>query len=206
VLAVALTAWGAQAQFEVASIKPGDPSLGGYSMRSFPGRLELRNYTVKACIEMAYSVNDNQLAGGPKGFDTEGYDIIAKLPEGGKGEQIPQMLQALLADRFHLTFHRETRSLAAYLLMPAKGGPKMPQATETISTSWGARRIRGKGIGMAALADMLTKLLEHPVFDETGLEGRYDVTLDFAPVQASPTPTNEDLGLPFFRRFKSNSA
>ncbi len=205
-LAVALTAWGAQAQFEVASIKPGDPSLGGYSMRSFPGRLELRNYTVKACIEMAYSVNDNQLAGGPKGFDTEGYDIIAKLPEGGKGEQIPQMLQALLADRFHLTFHRETRSLAAYLLMPAKGGPKMPQATETISTSWGARRIRGKGIGMAALADMLTKLLEHPVFDETGLEGRYDVTLDFAPVQASPTPTNEDLGLPFFRRFKSNSA
>jgi uncharacterized protein (TIGR03435 family) len=206
VLAVALTAWGAQAQFEVASIKPGDPSLGGYSMRSLPGRVELRNYTVKACIEMAYSVNDNQLAGGPKGFDTEGYDIIAKLPEGGKGEQIPQMLQALLADRFHLTFHRETRSLAAYLLMPAKGGPKMPQATETISTSWGARRIRGKGIGMAALADMLTKLLEHPVFDETGLEGRYDVTLDFAPVQASPTPTNEDLGLPFFRRFKSNSA
>ena len=205
-LAVALTAWGAQAQFEVASIKPGDPSLGGYSMRSFPGRLELRNYTVKACIEMAYSVNDNQLAGGPKGFDTEGYDIIAKLPEGGKGEQIPQMLQALLADRFHLTFHRETRSLAAYLLMPAKGGPKMPQATETISTSWGARRIRGKGIGMAALVDMLTKLLEHPVFDETGLEGRYDVTLDFAPVQASPTHTNEDLGLPFFRRFKSNSA
>jgi uncharacterized protein (TIGR03435 family) len=41
---------------------------------------------------------------------------------------------------------------------------------------------------------MLTKLLEHPVFDETGLEGKYDVTLDFAPVQASPTPANDDLG------------
>jgi uncharacterized protein (TIGR03435 family) len=197
-LALALAAWGAQAQFEVASIKPGDPNLGGYSMRSFPGRVELRNYTVKACIEMAYSVDDNQLAGGPKGFDTEGYDIIAKLPEGGKGEQIPQMLQALLADRFKLTFHRETRSLPAYLLMPAKGGPKMPRATETISTSWGPRRIRGKGIGMAALVDMLTKLLEHPVFDETGLEGKYDVTLDFAPVQASPTPANEDLGPSIF--------
>ena len=74
----------------------------------------------------------------------------------------------------------------------------MPQATETISTSWGARRIRGKGIGMAALADMLTKLLEHPVFDETGLEGKYDVTLDFAPVQAAPTATNEDLGPSIF--------
>ena len=197
-LAVASAAWGAQEQFEVASIKPADPNAPGTSMNYSPGRLQLRNYTVKACIKLAYHVNDNQIPGGPKGFDSEGYDIVAKVPAGAKDEQILQMVQTLLADRFKLTFHRETRILPVYVLTVAKGGLKMPQATEYGGTSSGLRFIRGKGIETANLVDLLTRVVEHPVFDETGLKGIYNVDLEFAPVQAAPTATNEEPGAAIF--------
>jgi uncharacterized protein (TIGR03435 family) len=198
VLAAALAAWGAQAQFEVASIKPADPNAPGSSKTYSTGRLVLRNYTVKACMKLAYHLNDNQLPGGPKGFDSEGYDIFAKAPAGIKDEQLLQMVQALLVDRFKLAFHREVRSLPVYVLTVAKGGLKMPQATEYGGTSSGLRFIRGKGIETANLVDLLTRVVEHPVFDETGLKGIYNVDLEFAPVQATPTATNEEPGAAIF--------
>lgn len=184
-LALALAAHSAQVQFEVASVKPGDANARGNSANFPAGRMVLRNYPLKGLIEMAYEINDSELIGEPKGFDKEGYDIDATVPRGASDDQRMEMLQALLVDRFKLAFHRETRSLQAYVLTVAKGGAKLSPATGQ-GTSYGPRMIKGKSIDLPELAEMLTKVLGRPVFDETGIKGSYDVSLDFAPVQASP--------------------
>jgi uncharacterized protein (TIGR03435 family) len=104
--------------FEVASVKPADLSLSGnggsHSSRTTPGRIEARNLYLRNLVTWAFRLNSNQVVGGPAWMGTAGWDIDAKLPAGATMSQVPEMMQGLLAERFHLVYHRdhrETRTL-----------------------------------------------------------------------------------------------
>ena len=119
-------------EFEVASVKPSAPLTGGRVLvggRSDPGRATYNNMSLKNLIGLAYKVKPYQISG-PGFLDTDRFDITAKLPEGAGQDQVYLMLQSLLADRFKLTLHHETKELPLYELTVAKGGPKLKASVE----------------------------------------------------------------------------
>jgi uncharacterized protein (TIGR03435 family) len=187
----------ARAEFEVVSVKPGDPADPSSSARTTPGGLEMRNTTLKNLVRSAYQLNEYQLEGGPKWMDSARFNIDAKLPAGVPRDQIPQMMQALLADRFKLEFHRATRTLPEYALVVAKGGPKLPVAGEDdlkrVRSSQGDRQLKAWGMPISSLANMLISAVGAPVLDRTGLDGKYNFILEFAPLFGTP---REDETLP----------
>ena len=94
------------------------------------GRLTTQNAPLMRLIQMAYSVQRFQIVGGPGWTNSEGYDIEAKPAVKTTRKQMWLMLQALLADRFKLTLHREKRELPVYALTAAKSGLKLPPPKE----------------------------------------------------------------------------
>src|SRR5215475_10615295 len=124
-------------QFDAASVKPSVAgNLGGSTFEFLPGGgLRITNGTLRAMLETAYEVREFQTIGGPSWVGSEHYDILAKnsnAPLTGTGaENIKTtrlQLQALLAERFKLQVHRETRELPEYALEVAKSGPKLDNA------------------------------------------------------------------------------
>ena len=177
-------------EFEVVSIKPGDPTNSSSSGRGTPGGLEWRNTTANNLIRGAYNLNEFQLVGSPKWASTERFNVDAKYPAGADRHQASLMIQSMLADRFHLQFHRETKMLPEYNLVVAKGGPKLERADPSDpkkgSSSQGPRLIRARGQNMASLARMLISVVDAPVVDRTGIEGEYNFDLQFVPLLAAP--------------------
>jgi uncharacterized protein (TIGR03435 family) len=123
--------------FEAASVKPSEqgrrglgPLRGGPGTSS-PGQLS-GSASLKALLMRAYSLKEYQISG-PAWIDAERYEIVAKISTGATRPQVSLMLQALLAERFGLAVHRETREVAIYVLVAGKGGPKLkasdPNAT-----------------------------------------------------------------------------
>ena len=92
-----------------------------------PGMVNYGNVTLKMLISRAYGVKDFQVSG-PGWIDSLGYDVAAKIPAGVPAEQIPLMLQTLLAERFKLALHRESKTTDLYALIVGKGGPKLKEA------------------------------------------------------------------------------
>ena len=177
-------------QFEVVSIKPADPNEHGSSGRTTPGTFEMRNTTLKTLVRAAYALNEYQLEGGPKWLDSDRFNVVAKFPAGVPRDQTLHMLQAMLAERFHLEIHRVTKTLPEFALVIAKGGPKIPEASEDDRnrqrSDQGDRQIRGWGMPVSSLAQMLISAVGAPVIDRTGLEGKYTFKLAFAPLQGTP--------------------
>jgi uncharacterized protein (TIGR03435 family) len=193
--------------FDVASVKPAPPAPDG-RIRSFlggdAGRVNWTNASLRDIIREAYQLKDYQISG-PDWLGTERYNLVAKLPDGAPESQKCPMLQTLLAERFHLTVHREKKDLPAYSLTVAKGGVKMKEFVEgsegaaapvksgpeaaantvvagkgaAVRTSFG--RIQAEGVTSASLADILSVHMDRPVVDETGLSARYDVALNWTP-------------------------
>jgi uncharacterized protein (TIGR03435 family) len=123
---------GPKLEFEVASIKPAAPMTGGMfriGMRVDAGRMDYENVSMKDCVRTAYRLKDYQISG-PDWMATTRFDITAKLPEGGTKEQVPEMLQALLADRFKISVHHELKPHDSYALVVAKNGPKLTPSEE----------------------------------------------------------------------------
>jgi uncharacterized protein (TIGR03435 family) len=201
---VAVAQPGAPPKFDVASIKPaaGDPCM---CINTTPGgRVRATSMTLKFLVQMVYRVQDFQVSGGPPWFDSLRYDIEAKSDPPPKESEVPVMLQQLLADRFQLVFHRETRELPVYALVLArkdgKPGPGMVESKEGSCTppdpakpseasgkpdcgqGWGnARMLRSSSVQMDYLATSLSRLLRTKVIDQTGLTGKYDLKLDWTP-------------------------
>ncbi len=180
----------ARAEFEVVSVKPGDPADPSSSSGGTPGRLQMRNTTLNNLVRGAYRLNELQLEGGPKWADSQRFNIDAKLPAGASRDQIPLMMQSLLADRFKLVYHRVTKMLPEYELVVAPGGPKLQEASpedqNNQSSSQGDRLIKGKALTMSTLANMLISAVGAPVVDRTGLTGKYTISLTFAPLLGTP--------------------
>src|SRR5437016_2348312 len=116
-------------QFEVASIKPSnaDPSSSG--IKTGHGRLDAKNVTLKRCIMGAYGIGPHQISGGPDWLDSDRFEISAKADRPIDEDAVLMvMLQGLLAERFKLVFHRETKIMPAFVLEVAKNGPKLEKA------------------------------------------------------------------------------
>ena len=111
-------------KFEVASIKP-TGMRGGGNMWPWPGRLTARA-PLRVLMEAAYHVQPFQIVGGPEWIRSDQYEVDAKATGDPGHAQLLLMLQSLLAERFQLRFHRESREMPVYALVPARGGLKLP--------------------------------------------------------------------------------
>jgi uncharacterized protein (TIGR03435 family) len=135
-------------------------------------------------IGLAYDVFDSQISGGPNWLDTEKYDIQAKAGSALKVWRMRLMLQSLLAERFRLALHRETKEEPIYELVVAKGGPKIEPAAGA-KTPGHLRVGTGQLTGIAAPISWLTQSLsgnlDRYVVDKTGLNGNYNFTLQWTP-------------------------
>jgi len=187
-------------EFEVASIKPAPPQAPGRvstRMSADAGRLTYTNVSLSDVIAKAYSVPHNQISA-PAWLDTERFDIAAKIPAGIAMDRIPQMLQALLADRFKLALHRDKKVLPIYRLVVAKDGPKLQPAESSGGLSMGinpgSAHVNGN-VSMAWLADYLSVRLARPVLDQTALDGAYAVALDWVP-DPTAEPASMAMGQP----------
>ena len=141
---------------------------------------------------MAYGPLADQQLVGPEWIDTAFLDVNAKMPEGAAKEQIPRMLQTLLADRLKLTVHQESRTMPVYKLIVGKAGPKMKEVNPSkfineIVLSPLSRGFRGH-LTMPILAHLLSQSLDRYVLDSTGLKAIYEVDLQWTPDEASALP------------------
>jgi uncharacterized protein (TIGR03435 family) len=175
--------------FAAATIKPSDPNLPGYGTRISPGQFLASSYTLRLLILYAYDLSRTQVLGGPAWLDSDRYNIVAK-PEGDGAPTLGQwktMLQKLLADRFELRFHRETRTLSVYGLTVARGGPKLTPAEDSGDAIgdinfYALGKLGAKHASMADFVHSMQKnVLDLPVVDQTGLSGRYDFALNWVP-------------------------
>lgn len=173
--------------FEVVSVKP-SRSDGSHS-KSMPGRYSATNIKVRELIQDAFRVKDFQISRTPNWTDTEGFDIAATTGSSGNltDKELEPMLQSLLADRFKLRFHRETKELSAYALVVAKNGPKLIAHSGDAVPDTSIRHGSGKLImsatkaTMSRLSDVLGRRTGRTVVDRTGLSGEYDLKLEWAP-------------------------
>jgi uncharacterized protein (TIGR03435 family) len=174
--------------FEVASVKTVTRAPGeGPHNKAGVDRVEFRYATLWYCITYAYGVKSYQVFG-PDWLRDSRYEILAKGPTGTVAEQMPKMMQELLAERFKLRVHHEKRELAGLALMVGKNGPKLKEsAIESDDAQFGmsasvtgAERLEVTNAAMPKLASMLSALLGRSVIDKTGLTGRYNFVLEFS--------------------------
>jgi uncharacterized protein (TIGR03435 family) len=213
--------------FEAASIEPfpeGSPIMmsgcvGGPGSGD-PGRIHCEYTTLTMLLTRAYLVKNQQIAG-PSWMDSVHFNIIAKLPAGATKEQVPAMFRNVLADRFKVVLHHETRLLPAYSLTVSKTGIKMKESGSPAAPSangtpppggklpigddsfpilrpssyasgpivlyrQGRARLQASNTTAAMLAEALSRQLDRVVVDETGLTGRYDMTLYWTPDAGEP--------------------
>jgi uncharacterized protein (TIGR03435 family) len=183
-----------QQVFEVASVKRSAPDSHTETRRYPGGRFTATGVTLKALIQRAYDVQDFQIVGGPKWLTSYRYDVEAKASRDVSPEQLNHMIQALLADRFRLTIHRETRNLPIYALTVEKNGPILRKNTKGFGPTWSIGRglLQGEKISMSVLAsDLLEKALGRVVVDHTGVDGDFDIKLTWTPDSpGEKTPDN----------------
>jgi uncharacterized protein (TIGR03435 family) len=191
--------------FESASVKPANSGKLGPSVDTFAGRFKATNATVRYLLQYAYSVMDFQVAGGPTWIGSEKYDIDAKGESNVKDREYRSMMSALLADRFRLKFHRETRELPVYALVLAKNGPKLLPAAKDAKSSMDGNRgeLTVRNATVVEFASILSNVLGRKVVENTGLTGRYDLTLKWTPDDSRTQPGSnlrlaDPAGLPIF--------
>jgi uncharacterized protein (TIGR03435 family) len=194
--------------FEVASVKPADPDLADsifVGMSADPSFVTYRNLNLRDAIRGAYKVRDFQIVG-PDWMSTARFDVAAKLPAGATTDQIPEMFQALLEERFKLTWRREPKEMQVYALLAGKDGPKLkaaemtnpqpmamgtdgkPRAAVMFGGSLSAMTITAPAASLLTLVGVMTRFTSRPVVDETGIDGLYEFSLTFA--------AEADAGLP----------
>jgi uncharacterized protein (TIGR03435 family) len=179
----------ARPAFEVASLKPDKSQTGVDRIKRTGGSWIIENVSLKRLIGMAYGVADGRdyLLKGPDWLDTENFDIAAKFPPQTSDEQVLIMLQRLLDERFKLKLHREPHEFSVYALVVDKRGAKLrPVAHPGPSYRFSARggHAVGMSVSMAQFADRLSRetvQIGRQVVDFTGLEGKFDLTLDWNP-------------------------
>ncbi|HEY4088369.1 MAG TPA: TIGR03435 family protein [Bryobacteraceae bacterium] len=208
VLALALILPAAGFAQMVAVIRPSDPA----ACREYPiiddrgGAYDMRCVRIHFLLQTAFGVRAFQISGGPGWITSDRYDIAAKretsandIPEKDvseltdkerqtKGALLRETLQRLLADRFQLRTHRETKQLPIYLLTVASGGSKLESAGSS-DVSGGLRPGRGLLAGdrtdVPFLARALSEIVGRPVVDQTGLTGKYNFELKWNPEMGS---------------------
>ena len=167
---------GQTASFEVASIKPNTSVSGNSSLHFGRGQVRIENYSLRQLVMQAYDLQDYEISA-PGWLDDVRFDIVGKGPEG----PVAPRLQNLLAERFKLAVHRESRTVTGYVLLVDKKGPKLHESTEA-GDGWGrgSGSLKTTGTTMARFARLLSVAVTRPVKDMTGLKGKYDFDLKWA--------------------------
>ncbi len=231
--ALLLAALASGQSFEVASVKPVGPVVGGDGRGSTGAggmgsgcdgnapRMDASRFTVTttpyALISWAYGYNKtwgcsyvsfgDLITGGPAWVRSERFEVQAVIPADapkysfdefmrGDATQLEKMLQNLLAERFKLAVHRETKEVPAYALTLAKGGSKLTRPSADDKKGFGMRRmpdqsnkILGRKVEIRDLAFLLLMTTRRPVVDRTGLTGEFNFDLTFAPLDDSSAET-----------------
>ena len=177
--------------FEVASVKANAAGAGGAgpgrgreTVTPSPAGITMKNVHLKSVIQWAYHLQAIQVSG-PAWLDDNRYDIVAKTAGEVPTDQQRVMMQTLLAQRFKLVCHPETKDMPAYVLTVAKGGHKMKKAEsegEMEVKPGGSNRMVASfsKVTVAQLAEFASSPLQGVVVDQTGLKGGYDFTLDLS--------------------------
>jgi uncharacterized protein (TIGR03435 family) len=182
-----------------------------------PERIVFTNVSLMSVLQRAYGMQSYQISG-PAWIASARYDITAKVPPGITKEGCNLMLQHLARDRFHLQLHYAAKKLHGYELVRGKSEPKLKPSSEAgpdvvpveapQTDSSGFPRLSAPGLMLleglqgatvvsfltaraqpvSALTDFLSKEFRLPVIDKTGLTGRFDFTLEFAPQAPGAVP------------------
>jgi len=181
------------AAFEVASVKVSHEPLNSDASKTTVGSVWMRGMTLRASIGMAYNVKEFQVLGGPKWLDSERYDIDAKSAGAAHGPELMAMLQTLLAERFQLALHRETKAFPGYALVVSKAGLKMvavEPGKPSVSSHNGS--MTAEKASMADLARDLSRRLKAQVDDATGLTRVFDFKFELPPQENRTAPSAGD--------------
>ena len=192
--------------FEAASIKLHPPNASRIVQFSpyGTGRYTITAASLSLLVQLAYGFPEDQIAGNDK-LGSGTFDVAVKAEDGVKLDypQLKPRLQRLLEERFHLATHRSTKESQTYVLVKAKGGPKLtatsdPPGQGTIAASG----LFNSSATMAGLAGMLQIALHRPVVDKTEIDGNYRINLkaNVTEVRDSSLPSvftalEEQLGL-----------
>ncbi len=190
--------------FEVASVKRaaggGPPGDIPRNMDNSPGHFAMRNAPLRYCLEWAYNLQDYEISGPDWIKSDERYDIIAIAPGPASNDEMRLMLQRLLTERFQMKLHWEKRELSVYALVLGKGSPKLKAAA-----SDGQPELSGGASGaffhnqpLSRLTFLLTRRLDRPVLNLTGLTGIYDFTLDISGLPTGVTQAGDNPGPSIF--------
>ncbi len=181
--------------FDVASVKPAVPGATGARIQYLPGgRFLGSNVPIVFLIEDTYGVRDFQIAGDPQWTSVIAdsyngrYDIEAKANESATQSEMKEMVKMLLADRFKLKVHMETRAMSVYALVSGKGGVKLAAAKENgkprgsgaialMLPGW----MQGNNVAMPILIQSLSEYVDRPVVDKTNFTDAFDFRLTFTP-------------------------
>jgi uncharacterized protein (TIGR03435 family) len=185
-------------EFEAASIKPNRSGEGRSSMRGSQGRIVMENVSLQKVILWAYGIADDRdnALNGPDWLPTEHFDIQATFATDANVDNVRRMTQNLLADRFKLALNSVTTERKVYALVIAKNGPKIHPVDDDgqRTTSSASGRLEAHKIAMTKLADLLTRILDRPVVDSTGLAGVFDFNLQWSPDETQRIASVEDIG------------
>ena len=217
VVATAVIAAQSPNEFEVISIRPAadqPPDRAALGLHVSGSQVRLTHMSIKDYVALAYNVQAQQVVG-PDWIDQQRFDFAAKLPDGSSSSEVPAMMQAMLAARFEMKLHHESRQLPVYALSIAKGGLKLQAAAPSETpASTGTRNVEAGGsangvavdlgggasftlvpnhveirkITLETLARTLTRFSDRPVVDETGGGAAiYDMTLELSPDEYTAT-------------------
>jgi len=200
----------ARREFEVASsraVSNQPPAQVAVGLTIDGSQVRITYLSLKDYLAIAYRMKLNQIVG-PDWLPSQRFDIAAKLPDGAAQADVPEMLQALLADRFQLKAHRDMKEFPVYVLEAASTGLKIspvdPEGDgiqgrplniaaggnnggaaisfgQGSSITLGEKSFEAKKLSMATLADMLTRFLDRPVVDKTNIKGAFDLSLELTP-------------------------
>jgi uncharacterized protein (TIGR03435 family) len=194
--------------FDVVSVKPNKSDSGMVRVMTKPDGYAASNVSLKMLIQSAYGIREDLVSGAPSWADSARFDIDAKVAGSDvdalkklSPEQRRSILQPLLADRFKLKAHTETKQLPVYELVLAKGGSKLKEAASGDTYANGIKGPDGVGraglmrmgrgqltaqaVPITSLANLLSQQLHRTVIDKTGLTGKYDLELNWTPDQGS---------------------
>jgi len=194
--------------FEVASITPCPPGTSAPPMEhtgmaeftSPGGRFRASATSLKFLLEWAYGIQPSQHSDGPSWIGTDRYDIVAKSEGNATDAQMKLMVQTLLAERFRLKLHHESKELSAYVISVGKTAPKLfpPKDGEThslrFSTQMGPNqkpvsyRVIATRFTLTQLPDIFARQMVSIIVNQTGLDSEYDFTLELTPDAERPNP------------------
>jgi uncharacterized protein (TIGR03435 family) len=200
---VAIAQTDAIPKFEVGSIKRSAPDSETFIQARPGGRLDISRATLKTLTAFAWRLQSFQVSGGPAWVRSEHFNIQAKAIADPGEDKLLLMTQALLAERFSLKLHFETKEQPVYFLVVSQPGKRPPTGLRITtdpsthgSVGLGMNHLEALEIPMARLAEVLSRVLDRNVVDRTGRTENFNVSLHWAPDEHQALPSNDAIELP----------